>query len=122
MILPVKVGYTHVLMGTGSFYTAYSLAAADIIDSSYLSACPCCEDSVRENFEHIFRVCSIFSNQRLLIFDDIISRFQNHQDGGILRGETHVYRNLHVQVTVASTTYLSLIVLIRIRLLERLVS
>lgn len=56
---------------------------------------------------------------------DLIHRFLNIQDddilGVLLEGESHVDQSLRVQATVASDTYLSLVLPIRTRLLEGLV-
>ena len=123
----VKVAGMRVLtrMRVGSFYYAYRLAAAGRIDPMYFSVCPCCGDSVREDLNHILLICNRWSNQRSLILGDLIELYSNLQDerilGVLLGGEFHADRTLRVQVTVATATYLSLIVPIRIRLLESLI-
>lgn len=96
----VKVAGMHVLlrMHIGSLYTTYHLVFA-IIHCSYLSSCR--RDFYREYLKHIFLLCNRFSNQWFLIFDDVVSRFKNLQDDDILGEESHVDRNLRVQVTLA---------------------
>lgn len=67
-------------MQIGPFYFAYRLSKAGIIDRSYVSICPCCRESVREDLKHIPPTCTKLSNQRFLLLSDLILSFENLQD------------------------------------------
>ncbi|KRH93111.1 putative transposable element [Pseudoloma neurophilia] len=124
---PVKVAGMHMLskIRVGMFFFAYRLAGAGIIDRRYLSECPCCGVAVREDAKHVFLTCRSWNEQRAQLLGDHISNLSNLQEddllGVLLGGESHVDANQRVQVTVASVTYLSLIVPFRARVIDTLV-
>lgn len=97
-------------MHIGSFLKEHHIAVSDMIEHIYLIACPCYEELLRKDLKYILFVCRWFSNQKFLKLDDLTCRFKNLQDNDIRGVKSHVNRNMRVQITVDSTTYLPLII------------